>query len=78
MSNENQSREAALAIEERIERLEEVAERWDVPGGSRRLARRARDKADGLRVARRILADARCACCRGRCSCGGRRLEVTA
>lgn len=46
----------ALAIEDRIERLEDVAERWDVPGGSRALARRARDKAEGLRVAQRILA----------------------
>jgi len=46
-----------LILDERIERLEEVAERWDVPGGSRALARRARDKADGIRVARRLLAN---------------------
>lgn len=42
-------------LDEKIERLEDVAARWDVPGGSKRLARRALDKADGLRVARRLL-----------------------
>lgn len=54
---EPQPSETALRqIEERIERLEDVAERWDWPGGSRRLAQRARDKAEGLRVARRLFA----------------------
>lgn len=48
---------AIRALDVRIERLEEVAERWDVPGGSRRLAQRARDKAEGIRAARRILTE---------------------
>lgn len=48
---------AVARIDEHIERLDEVADRWDRPGGSPALARRARDKADGLRVARRIVAE---------------------
>lgn len=50
-----------LELDTRIERLEEVAERWDKPGdlAGRRIARRARDKADGMRVARRLIAAAR-------------------
>lgn len=49
------SAQAVAQIEERIERLEEVADRWNRPGGSRALARRAEDKAEGLRTALRIL-----------------------
>jgi hypothetical protein len=64
-------RDLRLQIEERIERLGDVAERWDVPGGSKRLAQRARDKAEGLRVARRLLAaaDAACPDWAGACQC---------
>ena len=42
-------------VEDHIERLEDVAERWGAPGASRALARRASDKAEGLRVARRLI-----------------------
>lgn len=55
MGGELALQQASTRIEERIERLEDVADRWGGPTGSRALARRAEDKAEGLRAARRIL-----------------------
>lgn len=45
-------------LETRLERLEDVDLRWSAPGASRALARRARDKADGIRLALRLLGGA--------------------
>lgn len=42
-------------VEARIDNLRNVADRFDHPGGSRRLAQRARDKADGMETALRLL-----------------------
>lgn len=43
-------------VRARIENLHLVADRFEHPGGSRVLARRARDKAAGMETALRILA----------------------
>lgn len=42
-------------VQERIDNLLSVADRFDHPGGSRRLAQRARDKAAGMETALRLL-----------------------
>ncbi|MBA2952148.1 hypothetical protein GON03_19210 [Nocardioides sp. MAH-18] len=42
-------------VQERIDNLLSVADRFDHPGGSRRLAQRARDKAAGMEAALRLL-----------------------
>lgn len=42
-------------VEERIDNLRNVADRFDHQGGSRRLAQRARDKADGMETALRLV-----------------------
>lgn len=42
-------------VQERIDNLLTVAERFDHPGGSKHLARRARDKAAGMETALRLL-----------------------
>lgn len=52
--NDNQAEKVAL-VQERIDNLLSVADRFDHPGGSRRLAQRARDKADGMETALRLL-----------------------
>lgn len=43
------------SIQERIDNLLTVSDRFDHPGGSKHLARRARDKAAGLETALRLL-----------------------
>ena len=48
---------AADLVRERIASLDAVAERWGAPGGSPRLVRRARDKAEGLATALRIFVE---------------------
>lgn len=53
--------DALAEVERRIERLREVADRWGQPGGSRRLSRRATDKADGMETALRIVREVRAA-----------------
>lgn len=42
-------------VQARIDNLHTIADRFDHPGGSRALARRARDKADGMQTALWIL-----------------------
>lgn len=53
-------RPASLAaierVQTRIDNLLTTADRFDHPGGSRALARRARDKAAGMETALRLLA----------------------
>lgn len=44
-------------VRQRIDNLLTVADRFDHPGGSRRLAQRARDKASGMETALRLLQD---------------------
>ena len=50
---------AVERVRERIDNLLSMADRFDHPGGSRRLAQRARDKAAGMETALRLLAGAR-------------------
>lgn len=47
--------DAVARVEGRIDNLRNVADRFDHSGGSRRLAQRARDKADGMETALRLL-----------------------
>lgn len=48
-----------LRVQDRIDNLHTVADRFDHPGGSRALARRARDKAAGMETALRLLTEGR-------------------
>ena len=49
------TRAAIARVEARIDNLLTTADRFDRPGGSRTLARRARDKAAGMETALRLL-----------------------
>jgi hypothetical protein len=53
--DERASTAAVERVQARIDNLLTTADRFDHPGGSRALARRARDKAAGMETALRLL-----------------------